>query len=312
MPDYGLLGGIGDGLKSFTEAYQASKQRQDQQKEKQRIADRLDRQDALQAKIGGVQLNQSGGYDYTPEKQKQVDFENAAFDPNSARTKAGVGARKGLLGSVGLDPSGFVPEGSSLKDMNDADDIIKSAATIRGGLLQEKEKSKRERATKQPTDSQFNAAMFGKRSEASDKIIQELGNYRSTPGGKLDSMAPGLLMSDTAKKIDQAERNFVNAILRRESGAAISESEFKNAEAQYFPRSGDPQDVIDQKAQNRAQGILGLQAASGDAWEKVPMAGGPLERNLPRAGMQKANVIQQGVKPVHKMTRAELLKELGG
>jgi hypothetical protein len=34
----------------------------------------------------------------------------------------------------------------------------------------------------------------------------------------------------------QAEQNFINAILRKESGAAISPSEYKNAEKQYFPQ----------------------------------------------------------------------------
>jgi len=35
---------------------------------------------------------------------------------------------------------------------------------------------------------------------------------------------------------EQAKKNFVNAVLRLESGAVISPSEFTNADKQYFPQ----------------------------------------------------------------------------
>jgi hypothetical protein len=51
--------------------------------------------------------------------------------------------------------------------------------------------------------------------------------------------------------MDQAKRNFVNAVLRRESGAVISPSEFENAHVQYFPVPGDSEKVLAQKKANR-------------------------------------------------------------
>src|SRR5882672_4972324 len=45
------------------------------------------------------------------------------------------------------------------------------------------------------------------------------------------------------QKADQATREFVAATLRRDSGAAISESEFANQYATYFPQNGDSQEV---------------------------------------------------------------------
>ncbi len=65
------------------------------------------------------------------------------------------------------------------------------------------------------------------------------------------------------QKFDQARRDFVNAVLRRESGAVISEQEFANADQQYFPVPGDSPEVIAQKRQNRINAIAGVRAGAG-------------------------------------------------
>ena len=67
---------------------------------------------------------------------------------------------------------------------------------------------------------------------------------------------------------DQAKRNFINAVLRRESGAAISPEEFKNAEEQYFPQPGDDAATVDAKRMNRIQATQDFYAESG---QKPPM-----------------------------------------
>lgn len=66
------------------------------------------------------------------------------------------------------------------------------------------------------------------------------------------------------QKFDQARRDFVNAILRRESGAVISDQEFDNANKQYFPVPGDSAEVIAQKRRNRETAIEGLRVGSGE------------------------------------------------
>ena len=45
-----------------------------------------------------------------------------------------------------------------------------------------------------------------------------------------------MLKTDERQMFEQAERNFINAILRQESGAAIADSEFNNARKQYMPQ----------------------------------------------------------------------------
>ena len=66
-----------------------------------------------------------------------------------------------------------------------------------------------------------------------------------------------------------ALRNFINATLRRESGAAIAESEFDSAIKQYFPQLGDDQETQRQRRANRQAVQAGLIAEAGDAFGMV-------------------------------------------
>lgn len=126
------------------------------------------------------------------------------------------------------------------------------------------------------TEAQGKANLFGTRAEEADKILKGLEErinvtglaakrgLENTPiiGGPMGALANTALTADQ-QKVEQAQRDFVNAVLRLESGAAISESEFKNAIRQYFPQPGDAKEVIEQKRKNRATAIAGLKAMSG-------------------------------------------------
>ena len=125
------------------------------------------------------------------------------------------------------------------------------------------------------TEYQGKSTGFGLRSIEADKIISGLGTDGVTEVGVKRSMenipvAGGLAgaaanasISPKAQLRDQAERDFTNAVLRQESGAAINKDEFENARRQYFPRVGDSPEVIKQKAANRATAIQGFTISSG-------------------------------------------------
>ena len=70
------------------------------------------------------------------------------------------------------------------------------------------------------------------------------------------------------QQLDQAQRNFINATLRRESGASISPGEFENARIQYFPQVGDSPEVIKQKELNRQDAIKGVLYATTPQFQK--------------------------------------------
>lgn len=115
------------------------------------------------------------------------------------------------------------------------------------------------------TEGQSKAALFGARMAASDKIIQDLasqGVNNSVPGSNLPFIGGVVTALSPAKRqqLDQAKRDFINATLRRESGAVISPEEFANGEKQYFAQPGDSAAVIAQKARNRAIATRGVLA----------------------------------------------------
>ena len=125
------------------------------------------------------------------------------------------------------------------------------------------------------TPDQLKVAGFVKRAEQAEDAARQLidGGYNpTTAGADVQSrwFYPGIKQSGEYKGYDQASRNFISAVLRRESGAAISNSEYENERQKYFPVPGDDKDTIAQKAAARAQAMAGLKAESGSAYDLVP------------------------------------------
>lgn len=116
--------------------------------------------------------------------------------------------------------------------------------------------------SKPKTDFQVKSQGYASRMQQADDIItaqekqlQDLGYLKWVALQK----APNIAKNELIQKQEQAERNFVNAVLRQESGATIPPDEFVNAQKQYFPQPGDSPAVIEQKRQNRALVIKNMQ-----------------------------------------------------
>jgi broad specificity polyphosphatase/5'/3'-nucleotidase SurE len=75
------------------------------------------------------------------------------------------------------------------------------------------------------------------------------------------------IISSDAQNYNQAKLNFITAALRKESGAAISQSEYDNAEKTYFPQPGDGKQQIEQKRQAREDVIKGFEISAGPGAE---------------------------------------------
>lgn len=140
------------------------------------------------------------------------------------------------------------------------------------------------------TEAQGNATAFGMRAKESNALLNQLeqggtkntgvlrsaiaGTVGMTPfiGEKLEqgvssamNVLPSALGGPNAAQqaTDQARRNFVTAVLRKESGAAISPSEFENEAKKYFPQPGDSESVIRQKQNARETAIKALEIQAG-------------------------------------------------
>lgn len=109
----------------------------------------------------------------------------------------------------------------------------------------------------------------------------------------IPDFAENWLVGEDFQKFDQARRDFVNAQLRRESGAVISDEEFGNANQQYFPQPGDTEQVLKQKAQNRKVVIDGMKRDAGPTYRGI--GGDPLAdaRKAIAAGADRNAVIQR-------------------
>jgi len=155
-------------------------------------------------------------------------------------------------------------------------------------LSEEKYAKEQERQTRKDAEgnsTQNLAATFASRLEEAESVFGQLekeGYDRSSVKGSSLAAMPDFIEGrlpggEQSLQQEQAERNFVNSTLRRESGAAIAESEFANAEKQYFPRSGDSPKVVAQKKRNRQIVIDGMKREAGPTLQKPVPSQAPIQ-----------------------------------
>lgn len=107
---------------------------------------------------------------------------------------------------------------------------------------------------KPQTSVQSTAQGYADRMAEAEKSIASLGS-KFTGSFAIGGSLPNQLQGADRQVYEQAKRDFVNAVLRQESGAAISASEFASAQKQYFPAAGDSAAVIAAKTANRNTAI---------------------------------------------------------
>jgi hypothetical protein len=129
------------------------------------------------------------------------------------------------------------------------------------------------------TDAQSKALLFGARMKAAEQVLEANVAKGVDRPSRVKQYAEGLpfvgqsaaeaanlfVASPEQQQVEQAQRDFINAVLRRESGAVIADSEFDNARKQYFPQIGDSPAVKAQKKQNREIAQRGILAEVPDA-----------------------------------------------
>ena len=139
-------------------------------------------------------------------------------------------------------------------------------------------------ALKEMTEGQSAAATFADRMSISAPVLESTSMEVATdPKMRALEFVPGgnYFMSPEYRQFSQAKRDFINAALRRESGAVISPSEFDNADLQYFPQPGDDPATVAQKLRNRATVVQGLMRAAGPSYKPQGAGGGTGEPTEP-------------------------------
>ena len=140
------------------------------------------------------------------------------------------------------------------------------------------------------TEGQSKALLFGTRMKEANETLEKLSTKgvdrpsnlkRATDvvpnamGGALLQTGANALQSDEQQQVEQAQRDFLNAVLRRESGAVISDQEFDNGRKQYFPQIGDGETVKAQKKRNRDVAMRGILEEVPDGDARVSKVRGP-------------------------------------
>jgi len=137
------------------------------------------------------------------------------------------------------------------------------------------------------TESQGNATAYGMRMQSANDILEKLAKETDSFGQNIvrppviagvpyigESLAqnlPSFLGGSSGKQqqVQQAKTNFITAVLRKESGAAIGPIEFITEDKKYFPQPNDSQDVIKQKEDARKLAIQAMSIQAGPGAKNI-------------------------------------------
>lgn len=113
------------------------------------------------------------------------------------------------------------------------------------------------------TEGQSKDAVYSTRAEGALPIIDSMGDaLTSLPeatGGKLPVVG-NYIKSKEYQQAEQAGNEFLQAILRKDTGAAITSQEMAEYGTTYLPRPGDGPEVLAQKQQSRRRALAAIKA----------------------------------------------------
>lgn len=127
------------------------------------------------------------------------------------------------------------------------------------------------------TVDESKAAGFADRMTEQERILSDVSGAPTGWAGTFGNMVSdndyipdafeSSLMTGDFQRYDTARRNFINAQMRRESGAVIGKDEFANANKQYFPMPGDDEATLRDKAQARKTVIDAMRRDAGPTYK---------------------------------------------
>lgn len=118
------------------------------------------------------------------------------------------------------------------------------------------------------SEGQLQSSTFANRVSAANEVLAELEategfDATSITAAFLESIPGGnIALSADQQRFSQAKRDFITAVLRKESGAAIGVDEFTNEDKKFFPQVGDKPAVLKQKALGRKRAFESLKKQS--------------------------------------------------
>jgi hypothetical protein len=185
-------------------------------------------------------------------------------DPQSAIAKLEADRRANLIndeqykaGLQALAPTGMTIESDGAGGFR----MVQGAGVGAGG--------------KPATEGQLAGAGYLQRMTAAESILRRIetqDNVVAIPIEKtllLGTKLEGYALNPTEQQVAQAQRDWVRAKLRKESGAVIGPEEMAAEIQTYFPLPGESQGTIAQKAEARRRAERQMQIGSGSAAEQA-------------------------------------------
>jgi len=144
--------------------------------------------------------------------------------------------------------SGKTPEGATWINVNGKTEIF-APPKIEG---------------KELNGEQGKALAFAGRMALNEATINEVikRGYEPNYSGHIPFL-PERLKSESRKIYEAAKGNWIEAVLRRNSGAVISEKDYADAEQQYFPQPGESKEAIAKKKARRDAELESMKTAIG-------------------------------------------------
>lgn len=133
-------------------------------------------------------------------------------------------------------------------------------------------------ATGKKTEVQGSAEQFANRLELAERNFQGLESEASGASGVAQTVAGkvpvvgSFAQTPNFQKMEQAKSQFITALLRKESGAAIGKEEFNRYDKEFFPQPGNSTEVIAQKAEARRVAIEAMRKTAGPGYKSPTMA----------------------------------------
>jgi hypothetical protein len=125
-------------------------------------------------------------------------------------------------------------------------------------------------------EAQGNSVAYGIRMKEANSVLEDLaksGTEKSAIGAGapygIGAAVNLLTASPQQQQVQQAKVNFITAILRKESGAAIDQDEFAREDEKYFPQRGDSDAVLAQKKQARKTAIKAMEIQAGPGAKEI-------------------------------------------
>lgn len=244
MASEGLLTGLAAFGKGFNESY--DKERDYQLKKRQSAEEKAmrDRMAAMQQGEKELVESEPGKFEFSPEKKERL------FRDEEVKRQL-----LGLKMEQGQAQTGLI-----------------KAQTKKAGNL-----------AIQPKQSQIISGGYAARMENAENTLKSIGFDPTSQSTGLLGWVPEMAKSGGRKQYEQIKRDFITAVLRQESGAAISPQEYTSEEAKYFPQSGDTPEVVAQKEKSRQIAIQTMKQAAGPAMSQRQ---GLVNQSVPRGTVQ--------------------------